>query len=220
MLKILSFTALTFMTFLPMVDPFGNMPIFTSLTEGMPRTAAHRVAYKSCLFAFVAILVFAFFGNSILELFDISVDGLKIVGGVIFFIMGHEMLQAKLSRTKISETTESLTKEAKQHLDDIAITPLAIPLLCGPGAITNAIILMSQTGESVSLKVGFVLGTIGILLFTLFCFISATRIVKIIGTTLNKVFLRLMGLLLMVIAVEFFFSGLKPILRHILKIPS
>lgn len=204
-------------TFLPMVDPFGNMTIFSSLMEGLPSVAVRKVALKSCFFAFLAIVFFGFFGNKILEMFHIQIHSLKIVGGIIFFIMGYDMLQAKMSRTKVSNKIRRSYEEEKDELNDMAFTPLAIPLLCGPGAITNAIILMNKTQGAMPLKLAFVLGTLAIMLITLFCFLGIERIAKLLGPVFNRIMLRLMGLLLMVIAVESFFSGITPMIQKILN---
>ena len=184
------------------------------MTQDALLKVQRRIAYKSCFFAGMLTLFFGFLGEGLFELFHITVDGLKAAGGVIFFSMGYDMLGARVARIKISkEMKESELEEA----DDIAITPIAIPL-CGPGAITSAILLMSETDDSLGKKVGFCLGVIAIFAMTLFCFLGAEKIVGVIGKNGNKVVLRLMGLLLMILAVESFFGGLTPILREIFKI--
>jgi multiple antibiotic resistance protein len=214
MANLLSFALLTFTTFVPMIDPFGNMSIFAVMTEQLPTKIATRVALKACLFALGIVLMFAFTGERIFKVFGITTNGLKIVGGIIFFSMGFDMLQARLSRTKVSDPP---TEEEHRALDDIALTPLGIPLLCGPGAMTNAILQMGKA-NSLADRIGFVLGTIAIMVFTFVCLVSSNRIGKLLGPNANKVILRLMGLLLMVIAVESFFSGLTPIMRDMLKV--
>ena len=107
-------------------------------------------------------------------------------------------------------------EEIKTYADDISITPLAIPMLCGPGAIANAIVLM-QDAHTIEMK-STLIGMIALIYFITFLILRAsTRLVKILGETGNNVMMRLMGLILMVIAVECFVSGLKPILVGILK---
>jgi multiple antibiotic resistance protein len=103
----------------------------------------------------------------------------------------------------------------KSYVNDVSITPLAIPMICGPGAISNAIILM-QDAETIEKK-GVLIATIAIVLLLTFVILySSGRIIKLLGVTGNNVMMRLMGLIVMVIAVEFFFSGLKPILADII----
>ena len=125
-------------------------------------------------------------------------------------LSGFDMLQARYSNAKLKE------EEVKTYADDISITPLAIPMLCGPGAIANAIMLMDDA-STFTLK-GTLIGIIALVYFITFLILQAsTRLVRILGETGNNVMMRLMGLILMVIAVECFVSGLKPILIDILR---
>lgn len=214
-MEVLTFAATAALSLLPMVDPFGNMPIFAALTDELPKQAVRRVAIKANLVALIGILFFGFAGRSVFGVFGITLDGLRIVGGVIFFVMGYDMLQARLARTKVSDP---MTDADKSNIDDVAITPLGIPLVCGPGAMTSAMLLMAKA-DGPLLKVGFVLGTLAVLGFGTFCFIGANQIARVIGTSGTRVILRLMGLLLMVMAVESFFAGLTPIMRSMSACP-
>ncbi len=147
----------------------------------------------------------------IFRFFSISADSLRIVGGIIFFLMGYEMLQARLTRTQYDD------ESTHEYINDISITPLGIPIICGPGAITSAILLMNESKSP--FESGIVLGVILILMgLTYTLLMGAKQVTHLIGENGNKVMLRLMGLIVMVIAVEFFFSGLRPILREILMI--
>ena len=120
------------------------------------------------------------------------------------------MLQARYTPIKLKD------EEIKTYADDISITPLAIPMLCGPGAIANAIVLM-EDAHTIEMK-GTLIGIIALIYFITFLILRAsTRLVKVLGETGNNVMMRLMGLILMVIAVECFVSGLHPILVGILK---
>jgi len=121
------------------------------------------------------------------------------------------MLQARLLRTKQSD--ESSIEFEK----DIAITPLAIPMICGPGAITASIVMMNDA-HLISHKLIVTAAIILVSLITLLILLSARRIILFLGDSGNKVLMRIMGLIVMVIAVEFLFSGLKPILRDIFLI--
>ena len=208
----LTFAVVTATSFLPMIDPFGNLPIFATMTERIPRGAARRVAFKACVIATVAIMLFAFLGEYIFELFGITINGLRIVGGIVFFIMGYDMLQAHVARTKIADPP---TPEDEDHLDDIAVTPLAIPLLCGPGAMTLAILRMGKAGGPAEIT-GFVIGVVLVMTLTYFLLVGGKRVAAALGPSVSRVTLRLMGLLLMVMAVESFFGGLTPMVREML----
>jgi multiple antibiotic resistance protein len=124
--------------------------------------------------------------------------------------MGMDMLQARLAKTKVD------SKAVKSYINDISITPLAIPMISGPGAITNAIVLMEDS-PSWQMKAVLIASIIAVLLLTYLILFSSGRIMKLLGETGNNVLMRLMGLIVMVIAVEFFFTGLKPILVDIIR---
>ena len=136
--------------------------------------------------------------------------GLKVVGGILFFIMGYDMLNARLSRMKIAE------EDAGQYVDDISITPLGIPMIAGPGSITNAIILMDQSRQ-INEKAVLISAILAVCVVVLIILLSAGKIMRILGETGNKVMMKLMGLIVMVIAVEFFFTGVSPYVRAILE---
>lgn len=207
-----SFALLSFTSFLTLVNPLGLMPVFIGMTSDMTSGKRKLVARKALIAAFIAMVVFAFSGKFIFDFFSISINGLRIVGGFIFFNMGYEMLQAKNSKVKV---TQSEVEHAGDE-DDISITPLAIPMICGPGVITNSIVLM-EDAKTIPFKVALVVVMLIVCLLTFVILLSSGRILKFLGSTGNKVLMRLMGLIIMIIAVEFFASGLAPILQNILR---
>jgi len=202
------FMLLAFTSLFTMVNPLGTIPVYTSLTGNLSSAEAKKVAYKAVITATLTLFLFAFAGKFIFNFFAISVNSLKVVGGIIFFMAGFDMLQARLIRTKQDNET------TKQFASDIAITPLAIPIICGPGAMTVSIVLYSEAVHWEQKLVVF--GTIVvIMLITLIFLLSGRKIISFVGENGNKVLMRIMGLIVMVIAVEFLFSGLKPILQDI-----
>jgi multiple antibiotic resistance protein len=208
---LLEFALLSFVSLFTMVNPIGVIPVYTAMTTKLSPHESHRVARRASLTALFILLVFALTGQWIFSFFSISVNSLRVVGGVIFFVMGYEMLQAHLTRIQFDDET------IHEYINDISITPLGIPIICGPGAITTAILLMNESNSPI--ESGIVLGVINLIVaFTYFLLLGAKQVTHLIGENGNKVMLRLMGLIVMVIAVEFFFSGLTPILREIFKI--
>ncbi len=207
-----TFAILVFTSFFTLINPLGTMPIFMTMTASLNKEKRIRTAKKASIVAFLTIIAFAFSGQILFKFFGISVNSFRIVGGVIFFAMGWDMLQARLGNIK---HTDDETK-IDAYVDDISVTPLAIPMICGPGAITNAIILM-EGSETVIKKIILITGIFVVLLLTYLILIGASKITDKLGDTGNKVMMRLMGLIVMVIAVEFFFSGLKPIVISILN---
>lgn len=204
----LAFGLLCFTSYFTIVNPLGTMPVFMTMTAGLDAAHQEKTARKALITAFATMLLFALSGQVLFSFFGISVDSFRVVGGIIFFQMGQDMLQARLVRTKLQED------EVKMYVTDISITPLGIPMICGPGAITNSIVLMQDAKD---------LGMKGILIFVMFLVLFLTYIILrmsskisiILGDVGNKVMMRLMGLIIMVIAVEFFLSGLTPILQRI-----
>lgn len=204
------FAFVAFTSFFSLINPIATMPVFMSMTADLDARRRRNTAIKAIVVSFIVLMLFALTGQLIFKIFSISVESLRIVGGIIFFMMGYDMLQARLVRTKMDEN------EKVKYADDIAITPLAIPMICGPGSITNAIVLMEDAG-SIYQKIVLILMIMLVLTISLFIFIGAGKIIKLLGETGNKILMRLMGLIVMVIAVEFFFSGLRPIVQSMIS---
>ena len=209
---IYTFAILFFTSFFTLINPLSSMPVFMTMTANLSKKRRNQTAKKATIVAFFTLLLFAFSGQILFNFFGISVNSFRIVGGVIFFAMGWDMLQARLAHMKHTDDEEKIDA----YVDDISITPLAIPMICGPGAITNAIVLMEDSTTVIQKSV--LIGIIFIvLLLTYLIYVGGSKIIDFLGETGNKVMMRLMGLIVMVIAVEFFFSGLKPIVTDILN---
>lgn len=207
---LLPFALLCFTSFFTLTNPLGTMPVFLTMTNGMNDHERKAIVRRATIVSFITLMVFTFSGQFLFKFFGISSNGFRIAGGFIIFKIGFDMLQARYSNAKLKE------EEVKTYADDISITLLAIPMLCGPGAIANAIMLMDDA-STFTLK-GTLIGIIALVYFITFLILQAsTRLVRILGETGNNVMMRLMGLILMVIAVECFVSGLKPILIDILR---
>lgn len=201
---------LYFTSLFTILNPLGIMPIFMTMTATLDKDARRKTARKAVFVAFIILLAFAFSGQILFDFFGISVNSFRVAGGIIFFLVGFDMLQARLGKTKVTP------EEVKTYVDDISITPLAIPMITGPGAITNAIVLMEDSDTIV--KKLILVGVIAFVFMLIYLILaSSTKIIKVLGDTGNKVLMRLMGLIVMVIAIEFFFSGLTPIVREILS---
>jgi len=206
----ITFALLSFTSFFTLINPLGTMPIFMTMTADLEHKNRVKTARKAVIVAFFTIVVFALSGQLLFNFFGISVNSFRIVGGVIFFLMGMDMLQARLGKVKVKDS------EVKKYVNDISVTPLAIPMICGPGAITNSIVLMEDATHIKMVAVLFI-AILAVMILTYFILVSSSKIIKILGETGNNVMMRLMGLIVMVIAVEFFFSGLKPIILDILN---
>ncbi|HQO08616.1 MAG TPA: NAAT family transporter [Clostridiales bacterium] len=204
-----SFALLAFTSFFTLINPLGVIPIFVAMTSGLDEKHRAKTARKASFVALLTIVIFALTGQLLFKFFGISVNSFRMVGGIIFFFMGMDMLQARLTRTKLKKS------EVKTYVNDISITPLAIPMICGPGAITNAIVLM-EDAAGFDQKVILLAAIFVVVLITYLGLKFSSNITTLIGETGNNVMMRLMGLIVMVIAVEFFFAGLKPIIQDII----
>ncbi len=207
----LDFGLLAFASLFTMIDPLGIMPLFLTMTQGLDREHMNRIAFKATLTALAILIFIAFTGRAIFEFFGISINSLRIVGGIIFLIIGYDMLQAHIARTKMSD------ESPKEYADDIAITPLAIPMICGPGAITSMIVF---SGDAFTAPRQFALfgALTAVMLITYLALRGAKYLTRVIGPNGSRVLLRLMGLIVMSVAVEFLLSGLTPVLRDIFMV--
>ena len=199
-----------FTSLFTITSPLSTMPVFLTMTQSLDEKERRAVAIRSTLVACCALLLFVLAGQFLFKFFGISTNGFRIAGGIIIFTIGFDMLQARYAKAKLKE------EEVKTYVNDISITPLAIPMLCGPGAIANALMLMD---DAVTLaKKCILIGTIGLIYFITYLILRAsTRLNRYMGETGNNVMMRLMGLILMVIAVECFVGGMRPILIDIIQ---
>jgi multiple antibiotic resistance protein len=208
--ELLTFGIFCFTTFVTIINPISILPVFMTMTANFSEAERRNTAVRAVLTAFLAMLFFAMAGNFVFKFFNITPHAFRVVGGVLFFKMGYDMLNARLTRIKI------LKKDIREYSNDISITPLGIPMLCGPGAITNSILLM-KSAESTGQQVVLLISIVAICLMVLFALLSGSRIIKFIGETGIKVMMRIMGLILMVIAIEYFFAGIKPFALSVLE---
>lgn len=194
----------TFGVIFAIIDPFGFVPIFLSLTAKDDDQKRRRMLTTACLAAFGFLFFFALLGTHILKLFGISVPALQISGGLILLVMGFDMLQILPISPKLTseEEKESTDKE------DISIVPLAIPMLAGPSALASVIVLSAKVQTPID-YLPIVVSIILTLGFTYLVLRSAGKILKTIGITGLHVLTRVMGLLLSAMAVQFVINGYK-----------
>ncbi len=209
--QLLPFAFMCLTSFFTLTNPLGTMPVFLSMTKGLDDSERGRILRRATVISFIILILFTIGGQILFTLFGISANGFRIAAGFIILKIGYDMLQAKYSNTKLSD------EEMKVYADDISITPLAIPMLCGPGAIANGIMLMENAND-LAMKVTLLISITLIYILSYFILRFSTKLVPIMGETGNNVMMRLMGLILMVIAVECFIGGLKPVMVDIIKL--
>jgi len=196
----------SFVSVLTIVNPVGGLITFVSLTSGMSETKKREIAKRSVVIACLLAVVFAISGELLLRFFGITVDSLRIAGGVLLFIVALNMVLAKPSPESI---TEAEAEDASTR-EDISVFPIAMPLLTGPGTITTVIVLI-RTGKTVGLKIMDILAILSVFALTYVVFRFADRVSQILGVTGSLLVSRIMGLLLASIAVNFITVGISNI---------
>jgi multiple antibiotic resistance protein len=195
-----------FMGFFAMLNPIGNIPVFLGMVQDFDKKTQNKVALRATITAFTIIAIFCIFGHIIFRVFGITVPAFQIAGGIIVFIIGFQMLNSKESPIHSQSSEEKEQMEKIAH--DMAITPLGIPLLAGPGTISTA---MNFVGVEKSItNVILVVVIFGIMcLITYLLFISSRVIANKINPGMLKVVSRIMGLILAVIAVQMMINGIE-----------
>lgn len=183
-----------FITLFVIMDPAGNLPIFISLTKGMPISEIKRNARQSVLVAGALLFAFLFLGLELFEFFNININSFQIAGGIILLILG------------IIYALGMSNKLVKGEGNDLSI-PIGVPLLTGPGVITTTIILVKEHG----IYITFIAASLT-LLASWIILANAPRIYRLLGGHWTKIISRVMGIILAAIAVEFITKGVLNIL--------
>lgn len=212
MMPSLQFGIIAFTSLVVIVNPLNAVPVFVALTDGYTAERKRVVVRRAIVTSFVILLLFAALGTAILKFFGITTQAFRIAGGVLFFGVGWDMLQARRSRVKTTEEeeSESVGKE------EVGIIPLGLPTLVGPGAITTVIALNGQASDPA--EVGFVYVAIVLsMIVSWLVLASAPALSRRMGKTSMNVMTRLMGLIVMVIGVQFVIDGMTVVVQDIVS---
>ena len=202
MSETVTFVVMAFSTLLVVLDPLGNLPLFISLTANQTKEQKRRTAFRTSVATFFILLVFMLFGTAIFRFFSLTLDAFRVAGGILLLLMALDMLRAQPSRTRSSpeETDASVQK------DDVAIVPLAIPLLAGPGTVASIMVYSTKHSDIPGL-----LMLTGILvvccLIVWGVFAASEPISRIISPANISIFERIMGLLVAALAIQFIADG-------------
>lgn len=200
----LTFALNAFVAVLVITDPLGNTPIFASLLKHYAAPERNSIIRRACIAAVAILILFTLVGSLILKIFSITIGAFRIAGGLILFGIASHMLSAEKSRTRITpgEEVEAQSKE------DIAIVPLAIPLISGPGAIATVMALQTQAAST--LQTGILI--LAIIVSGLISYITyryAGTFLMRIGETGINIMTRLLGLILAVMSIQFVINGIR-----------
>ncbi|MDO8461360.1 MAG: MarC family protein [Deltaproteobacteria bacterium] len=208
-----SYLFFVFPSILVILNPIGAASIFASLSFGRPTVERRRLALKACRIAFGVLLFFFFLGHILFEIFGITIGAFRIAGGFLLFGVAWQMLQSYQVRMK---GTEEEFEEGAQK-EDIAVVPLAIPVLSGPGAITTIMVLSGGTKHWWQTLILIACMAIAFII-TYFVLIHAVRLLGILKITGLRVVSRIMGLILAVVAIQFVIDGIKNILPEMARL--
>lgn len=212
---------LSFITLVTMVNPLAVVPSFVALTEGVSRTGRARVALIASLACIVVLTIFLVAGNWVFQFFGITVPAFQIMGGIIFFINALRTLVEQDDRRAFNIGGEKRMADAdveKADIDptSIAVVPLAVPMLSGPGAITSTMLLVNLYPR-VDQKIAVIVAIFGVGVASYAVLLAAVPLSRFMGDRGRAVFSKIMALLLGAIGVQFIINGLRPVLMEIIQ---
>ncbi len=193
-----------FVTLMVTIDPPGLAPMFLALTQGMDRAQRLSVSWRASMIGFAVLVGFTWLGASVLGVLGITIHAFRVAGGLLLFYIAFEMIFERRQERHEKTATRAITRD---HIANIAVFPLAVPLIAGPGAISATILMGSQFDDAFAGKlmlsaiIGFVMA------LTLLSFVAAERIDKYLGDTGRTILTRLLGLLLAALSVQFVADG-------------
>jgi len=202
----LSFGALCFSSLFTIIDPIAVAPVFASITHKMSRKMARQVALRACLVALVVLVVFGASGAALFKLFGITIDAYRIGGGLVFLAVGLPMLVRP----------DHAHDETAPDSSDPSIVPLGVPLIGGPGAITTIMLLMGQSSTALHTTALFAALALAIVL-TFVVLLLAPKLMSKLGSAGTQLITKVMGLIVLVIGVQFIVDGITPIAIDILR---
>ena len=203
MKELILHTVTVFMGFFAIMNPIANIPIFLSLTADEDKQTVRSIAFRSVFIAFVIVAVFAVAGKVIFDLFGITLYALRITGGILVFLIGFHMLQGESTHQKTKE--KAYSPEQERAALSIAVSPLAMPILAGPGTIAPAMNFATAGGFDQTIITIASFAVLCAITYVLFLF--GDKLVKAVGPSALNVITKMMGLILAVIGTQMFIDG-------------
>ena len=209
-----AFALLAITSLLAIINPLSAVPIYLAMTADYDAERRRRTLQRAIITAVLVLIAFTALGSWIMRLYGITTPAFRIAGGIIFLGIGADMLQARRSRVKTTEEEE--VEVVGQAKDDIGIIPLGLPTLAGPGAITTVVTLNAQAGSS-PLRLGAIyLAIVVVMAISWIALAVAPMLLRRFGQTGLNVMTRIMGLLVMVVGVQFMIDGIRAVALDII----
>jgi multiple antibiotic resistance protein len=196
----------SFILFFVTIDTIGNLPFFLSLTEEVKVKKRNQIAIRSVIVAFFIMIIFAYLGRYLLEAIGVSLDSLKIAGGIILMFLAIDILFEKRKKRREKKVEEALDEKS---FDEIIVFPIAIPFIAGPSALTTIIVLIGNYTNFPEFQIPVILALVAALIVSLFLMIGASFIVKFLPKQILHATARVMAFILAALATQFIIDGIK-----------
>lgn len=206
----INYAVYSFIALFIIVDPIVNVPIFVSILENFEAKNRKSMVQKAVVIAATVLIIFTLLGNYIFKFLGIEMYSFRIAGGILLFIISLEMLFGRRTKTESSVEEED---EAKIR-EDVTVTPMAVPLLTGPGAITTGIVLFNSA-KTLANEIILIADILLVFLISYVILARSDYLFKILGRTGTRVVVRIMGLLLSAIAVQFVMTGIEEAVKQV-----
>lgn len=205
----LEYAATVFVTLLVVIDPVAVLPIYLALTQLQSKDRRRQTAIRAVIVATSTIMVLAVTGDGLLRLLGIGLPAFRIAGGLLLFLLSIDMVLARQSGLR--SATEAETHEAEESYD-VAVFPLGIPLIAGPGAMTSVILLMVQANGDLMKEAIVIAMMLAVLALSLATFVFAAPLMDRLGVTGINVIGRVFGIVLAALAVQYVIDGVAAVL--------
>ena len=196
----------SFILFFITIDTIGNLPFFISLTEGAKIKKRNQIAIRSIIIAFFIMIGFAYLGRYLLDAISVSLDSLKIAGGIILMVLAIDILFEKRKIRREKKVEDALDEK---NFEEIIIFPMAIPFIAGPSALTTIILLIGNYANLPEYQISVILALVAALAVSLVLMIGANFIVKYIPQQILHTTARVMAFILAALATQFVIDGIK-----------
>ncbi len=196
----------SFILFFVTIDTIGNLPFFLSLTEEVKVKKRNQIAIRSVIVAFFIMIIFAYLGRYLLEAIGVSLDSLKIAGGIILMFLAIDILFEKRKKRREKRVEEALDEKS---FDEIIVFPIAIPFIAGPSALTTIIVLIGNYTNFPEFQIPVILALVAALIVSLFLMIGASFVVKFLPKQILHATARVMAFILAALATQFIIDGIK-----------
>jgi len=196
----------SFILFFVTIDTIGNLPFFLSLTENAKVKKRNQIAIKSTIIAFFILIAFAYIGRYLLEAIGVSLDSLKIAGGIILMLIAIDILFEKRKIRREKKVEEALDEK---NYDEITIFPIAIPFIAGPSALATIILLIGNYADFPEFQISVIIALVAALVVGLALMIGGSYIVKFLPKQFLHTTARVMAFILAALATQFIVDGIK-----------